>query len=93
LNGPHAKKETISLQEICLFLGEAKGHDPQELTVNHVKSIGLTHSQIHKDNFVEDIFKGVLFFEEVLKILPDDLVGGKRQVEQEEKKKILQEQF
>jgi hypothetical protein len=60
------EREGETLQEICLCLGEAKGHDPQNLALDHVKYVGLTHPVIHVVNFTEEVFKGVLFFEEVL---------------------------
>jgi hypothetical protein len=44
-NGPHARKEAKSLQDVCLCLGEAKGHDPHELAVGHVRSVGLVIAQ------------------------------------------------
>jgi hypothetical protein len=90
---PMLEKRQNPYKKYVCALEKLRGHDPHEMAVNHVKSIGLTHSKIHEVNFVEEIFKGVLFFEEVLQILPDDVARGKLQMEQEEKKKILQEQF
>jgi hypothetical protein len=71
-NGPHARKEEDSLQDVCLCLGDPKGHDPHELAVSHIISIGLTHSNIHVVDFEEDKFKGILAYEEVLQKLPND---------------------
>jgi hypothetical protein len=57
LNGPHARKEAEALQEICLCLGEPKGHDPKNLALNHVKYVGLTHPVIHVVNFCRGGFQ------------------------------------
>jgi hypothetical protein len=51
---PSCKKGGKTLQEIHLCLGEPKGHDPHELAVIHVRSVGLTHSNIHVVDFEED---------------------------------------
>jgi hypothetical protein len=61
--------------------------------VSHVRSMGLNHSNIHVVDFDEDRFKGVLFYEEVLQKLHDDVVRKELQVEQEEMKKFHQNQF
>jgi hypothetical protein len=92
-NGPHARKEAETLQEICLCIGEARGHDPHELEVSHVRYVGLTHSNIHVVDFDEEVFKGVLFYEEVLQKLPNDVARQEMQLEQEEKRRILQSNF
>jgi hypothetical protein len=92
-NGPHARKEAKSLQDVCLCLGEPKGHDPHELAVGHIRSVGLTHSNIHVVDFEEDMFKGVLFYEEVLQKLPNDVAKQELESEQEEMKKITLDQF
>jgi hypothetical protein len=47
-NGPHARKEVESLQEICLCTGEPKGHDPKDVVIDHIKVVGLTHLQFMK---------------------------------------------
>jgi len=92
-NGPHARKEAKSLQDVCLCRGEAKGHDPPELAVGHVRSVGLTHSNIHVVDFEEDRFKGILFYEEVLHKLPNDDPKQELVSEQEKMKKITPEKF
>jgi hypothetical protein len=92
-NGPHARKEEDSLQYVCLFLGEPKGHDPHELAVSHIRFVGLTHSNIHVVDFEEDKFKGVLFYEEVLQKLPNDAAKQELEYEQEEMKRVTIEQF
>jgi hypothetical protein len=61
--------------------------------VNHIKSTGLTHSNIHEVSFAEEVLKGFMLFEEVLQRLPDDVARKKLQMEQEEKRKIFEEQF
>jgi hypothetical protein len=48
---------------------------------------------IHEVNFVEEVFKGVLLFEEVLQRIPDDVAREKLQMDEEEKRRITQEQF
>jgi hypothetical protein len=73
LNGKHARKEAEVLQDICLFLGSAKGHDPQELEVSHVRAMGLNHYNIHLVDFDEYMFKGIFFYEEVLHKLHHDV--------------------
>jgi hypothetical protein len=82
-NGPHARKEADALQDVCLCIGEPKGHDPHELVVSHIRSMGLTHSNIHVVDFEEDRFKGVLFYEEALQKLPNDVSRQELKVEQE----------
>jgi hypothetical protein len=47
--------------DVFLCLGEPKVHDPHELMVVHVISVGITHPNIHVVDFEEDGFKGVLF--------------------------------
>jgi len=54
---------------------------------------GLTHSNIHLVDFDEEVFKGVLIYEEVLQKLPNYLARKDMQLKQEEKRRILQEQF
>jgi len=71
-NGPHARNEFESLQEICLCIGEPKGNDPQDIVINHVKVVGLTHPIIHQVNHEKKIVKGVLFFEDVLNRFPNE---------------------
>jgi hypothetical protein len=93
LNGKHARKEEKSLQDLCLCLGSAKGHDPHELAVSHVRVVGFNHVNIHVVDFDEDMFKGILFYEEVLQKLPDDVARKEIQAEQEEMKKFHQNQF
>jgi hypothetical protein len=73
-NGPHAREDANSLQDVCLCIGEPKGHDPHELVVNHIRSVGLTHSNLHMVYFEEDKFKGILSYEEVLQNFPNDTV-------------------
>jgi hypothetical protein len=80
LNGQHARKEVEALQDLCLCLGSEKGHDPHELAVSHVRSMGLNHSNIHVVDFDEDRFKGVFFYEEVLQKFPDDAARKELQV-------------
>jgi hypothetical protein len=71
-NDGHAKKEAEALQDVCLCIGEPKGHDPHELVVGHITSVGLTHPNIYVVDFEEDRLKGVLFYEEFLQKLPND---------------------
>jgi hypothetical protein len=71
-NAQHARKEAETLQELILCLGEPKGHDPHELAISHVRSVRLTHPNIHIVDFEEDKFKGVLSYDEVLHHLPHD---------------------
>jgi hypothetical protein len=92
-NGPHARKEEDSLQDVCLCLGEPKGHDPHELVVIHIRSVSLTHSNIHVVDFEEDKFKGILSYEEVLQKFPDDAAKQELEDEQEEMKRVTIDQF
>jgi hypothetical protein len=92
-NGPHERKEEEILQELHLCLGEPKGHDPHELAVSHVRSVGLTHSNIHVVDFDEDIFKGILWYEEALQKLPNDAARKELECEQEEMKRVTINQF
>jgi hypothetical protein len=71
-NGPHARKEEDSLQDVCLCLGEPNVHDPHEIAISHIRFVGLTHSDIHVVDFEEDKFKGILNYEEVLQKLSND---------------------
>jgi hypothetical protein len=92
-NGPHARKEAEALQDVCLCLGEPKGHDPHEIVVGHVKSVGLTHPNIHVVDFEEDRLKRVLFYEEVLQKIPNDAAKKELESEQEEMKRVTLDQF
>ena len=74
-----------------MCLGEPKGNDSKNPTLNHVKYVGVTHLVIHVVNFVEEVFKGVLFFEEVLQRLPDDVARENILMDEEEKRKITEE--
>jgi hypothetical protein len=65
-NGPHARKEADTLHEICLCNGEERGHNPHELVINHVIYVDVTHSNVHVVDFDEEVFKGIIFYEEVL---------------------------
>jgi hypothetical protein len=58
----------------------------------HVISMGLNHSNIHLVGFDEDMFKGVFFYEVLLK-LHDDVARQELQVEQEEMNKFHPNQF
>jgi hypothetical protein len=80
-NGGHARKEAESLQDVCLCIGEPKGHDPHELVVVHITYVGLTHPNIYVVDFEEDRLKGVLFYEECLQKLPND--ASKKELEPE----------
>jgi hypothetical protein len=68
-------------------LGDLKGHDPHELAINHVSSIGLSHRNIHVVDFEEDKFKGVLSYDEVLHQLPHDVAKQEIEIRQEEFKR------
>jgi len=92
-NEQHPRKEVEALHDLCLFLGSEKGHDPHELAVSHVRYVCLTHPNIHVADFEEDRFKGVVFYEEVLKKISVDVGRQELQVEQEETKKLHQDQF
>jgi hypothetical protein len=87
-NNPHARKEVETLKEVHLCLGELKGHDPHEIAVNHSRSIGLTHSNIHIVNFEEDRFKGILSYEESLHKLLNDASIQEFECEKEEMKRL-----
>jgi hypothetical protein len=45
--GQNVRKEAEALQELILCLGEPKEYDPHEMEIIHVRSIGLTHPNIH----------------------------------------------
>jgi len=60
---------------------------PKNIALDHVKCVGLTHLEIHVVNYEEETFKGVLFFEKVLQMLPNEESRGKFLMEEEEKKK------
>jgi len=81
------------MQELILCMGETKGHDPHELAIIHVRSIGLTHPNIHVVDFEEDKFKGTLFYGEVLHQFPHDVAKRDLELEQEEFKKKTLNQF
>jgi len=72
-NCAHARKEEEALHDVCIFLGEPKGHDPHEIVVFHIRYVGLTHPNIHVVDFEEDRLKGVIFYEEVLQKIPTDV--------------------
>jgi hypothetical protein len=90
LSGKHARKEAEDLQDLCLFLCCGKGHDPDELVVIQVRSMGLNHSNICVVEFDKDKFKGVFFYEEVLQKLLDDAAKKELQAKQEKMKKFHQ---
>jgi hypothetical protein len=60
---------------------------------DHIKSVKLTHPVIHEVNFVEDLFKGDLFFEEVLQRLQDEPTRENLQKEEDEERNTVKEQF
>jgi hypothetical protein len=72
-NNPHAIKEAETLQELHLFLGDPKGHEPNDLAVSQVRFVGFTHSNIHVVDFEEDRFRGVLWYEQSLHKLPNNV--------------------
>jgi len=78
---------------LCLCKGEPKGHDPESIALNHVKVVGLTHQVIHVVNYAEGVFKGVLISQEVCSRLTHEVVQEKLIRNEEEKRKIAQEQF
>jgi hypothetical protein len=92
-NGPHVRKEENSLQDVCLCLREPKGHDPHDLTVSHIRSVRLTHSNIHVVDFEEYKFKGILAYEEVLQKFPNDTTKQELEYEQEKMKRVTIDQF
>jgi hypothetical protein len=92
-NGIMLERRQNPYNDVCLCLGEPKGHDPHELVVGHVKSVGLTHPNIHVVDFEEDRLKGVLFYEEVLHKLPNDAAKKELESEKEAMKRITIEQF
>jgi hypothetical protein len=61
LNRNHAIKEAEALRDLCLCLESMKGHGPHDLVVSHVRSMGLTHPNMHLAYLEEDKFKGFLF--------------------------------
>jgi hypothetical protein len=73
LNKKHVEKEVEVLKEICLCTGNKKGHDPQNIIYKHIKVVKIAQQIVHEVNYVEDIFRGALYFEEVLDRLPNDL--------------------
>jgi hypothetical protein len=60
---------------------------PHELAIIHVRSVGITHSNIHVVDFEEDKFKGTLSYDEVPHQLPHDAAKQEIEHEQEEIKK------
>jgi hypothetical protein len=72
-NSQHARKEDETLQKLISCLSEPKGHDPHELAIIHVRSVSLTHPNIHVVYFEEDKFKGVLSYDEILHQLPHNM--------------------
>jgi hypothetical protein len=52
-NGPCERKEEEILQELHLFLGDPKGHEPHELVVSHASYVGINHCKIHVVYFNE----------------------------------------
>jgi hypothetical protein len=58
-----------------------------------VRYVGLTHSNIHVVDFEEDMFKGILSYEEVLQNLPNDVTRQKFKRGQEEMKRVTIAQF
>ena len=73
LNKKQAEKEVEVLKEICLCTGKKKGHDPQNIIYKHIKAINITQETVHEVNYVEDIFRGASYFEEVLDRIPNEL--------------------
>jgi hypothetical protein len=92
-NAQHTRKEDETLQELIMCSGEPKGHDPHELAIIHVRSVSLTHPNIHIVDFEEDKFKGVLSYDEVLHQLPHDATKRELDLEQEEFKMETLAQF
>jgi hypothetical protein len=92
-NGNHARKEVYALQDVCLCTREPKFHDPHELLINHIISMGLTHYNIHVVGFEEYMFKGVLFCEEALQKLQNDAARHELEVEQKEMKQVTTDHF
>jgi hypothetical protein len=92
-NKPHAKKEVKAMKEICLCTGNLKGHDPHNIVYDHIKFIKLTYQVIHEVNFVEDLFKGDFFVEEVLQRLQDESTRENFQKEEDEERSTMTKQF
>jgi hypothetical protein len=55
-NKKQAEKESETLKELCLCLGEPKSHDPQNVVYEHMKSIRLAPQIMHEARFSEDVF-------------------------------------
>jgi hypothetical protein len=86
-NGPDAGKEAKALREICFCTREPREHGPKNIALDPIKCVGLTHLELHVVNYDEETLKGVLFFEKVLQMLPNEESRGKFLMEEEEKKK------
>jgi hypothetical protein len=71
------EKRQMHQNNYVFALGNLENMIHKTLTVNHIRSVGLTTSTIHEVDFTKKVFKGVLFFEEVIQRLLDDVFRSK----------------
>jgi hypothetical protein len=57
MNKNQVEKEEETLKELCLCLGNKKGHDPQNLVYEHMRVFKMAPQLVHEVNFAEDIFR------------------------------------
>jgi hypothetical protein len=46
-----------------------KGNKPQNMVYDHMRDVKLAPQVMHEVNFAKDIFRGALYFEEVIERL------------------------
>jgi hypothetical protein len=92
-NKPHVEKEVEALRKICLCIGSIKGHDPRTVVYEHINVVKFSWQVVHEANFVEDLFRGAIFFEEVLDRIPSELAKEKLQKEEDEERVMIKEKF
>jgi hypothetical protein len=72
----HAKAEAAALEDLNLVSIEYKKHDPQKVVSNHLANCGLKRFE-HENSPLDDIFRGVRSYEEVLarirSLAPEDM--------------------
>jgi hypothetical protein len=56
-NKKQDEKEVEALKELCLYLGEPKSHDPQNVVYEHMKVVKLAPQTMHESQFSEDVFE------------------------------------
>jgi hypothetical protein len=94
LNKPHAENlEVEALKEICMCIGSLKGNDPHNIVKGYLKSVKLSQEVVHEVNFAEDLFKGVLFFKEVLEMIQSESSKENIQKEEDIERDAVKEQF